>query len=89
MRKKRSLYDAYKFPGFTPKQQISGIFGDPNALAIKLNRRGKKLLVAPAVKFIELSMIVRSDKFVTFLAVTSVFISGWKFVASFVKNAKK
>ena len=44
MRKKRSLYDAYHIPGFKPQRKVSGIFGDPNALVIKLTRQGKNSL---------------------------------------------
>ncbi|MFZ2147037.1 MAG: hypothetical protein WAV28_07435 [Sedimentisphaerales bacterium] len=42
MRKTRRLWDAYWFPGFMPEPGVSGIFGDPKALVIKLRRRGKK-----------------------------------------------
>ena len=42
MRKTKRLWDAYRFPGFTPEHVVSGIFGDPKALVIKLRRRGKK-----------------------------------------------
>jgi chemotaxis protein MotB len=36
MRKTRRLWDAYRFPGFTPEPGVSGIFSDPKALVIKL-----------------------------------------------------
>jgi len=48
MRKTKRLWDAYRFPGFTPEPEVSGIFGDPKALVIKLRRRGKKRFAGPA-----------------------------------------
>jgi hypothetical protein len=42
MRKTKRLWDAYRFPGFTPETGVSGIFGDQKAMVIKLRRRGKK-----------------------------------------------
>ncbi|MDH5562025.1 MAG: hypothetical protein OEY91_00145 [Nitrospirota bacterium] len=41
MPKKRSLLDAYRFPGFRPRARIKGIFGDPQARVIRLERRQK------------------------------------------------
>jgi len=48
MRKTKRLWDAYRFPGFTPEPGVSGIFGDPKALVIKLRRREKKRFAGPA-----------------------------------------
>ena len=48
MRKTKRLLDAYRFPGFTPEPGVSGIFGDPKSLVIKLRRRGKKRFAGPA-----------------------------------------
>jgi len=42
MRKKRRLLDEYRFPGFRPKAEINGIFGDPRARLIRLTRGQKK-----------------------------------------------
>jgi transposase len=42
MLKKRSLLDAYRFPGFRPRARIKGIFGDPQSRVIRLERRQKK-----------------------------------------------
>jgi transposase len=36
------LLDVYQFPGFRPKATIKGIFGDPKARVIRLERRQKK-----------------------------------------------
>jgi hypothetical protein len=45
----RRLWDSYCFPGFRPEQTVCGVFGDPKARVIKLNRRSKKRLAAVAV----------------------------------------
>jgi hypothetical protein len=42
MRKPNRLSDAYKFDGFVPLSKIRGIFGEPLARIITLQRRGKK-----------------------------------------------
>jgi hypothetical protein len=47
MQRTRRLWDAYRFSGFTPEPKVSGIFGDPKALVIKLRRRGKKRFAGP------------------------------------------
>jgi hypothetical protein len=44
MKRYRKLLDTYRFPGFRPAQGVTGIFGDPKALVIRLIRRGKKRL---------------------------------------------
>src|ERR1700730_13370955 len=38
----RRLWDAYSFPGFRPEPTVQGVFGDPKARVIRLNRRSKK-----------------------------------------------
>jgi hypothetical protein len=43
LRLRRSLRDAYRFPGFVPAQIIHGIFGNPQARVVSLKRRQKKL----------------------------------------------
>ena len=40
--KNRRLRDAYRFPGFIPLAEVQGVFGDPRAIVVKLNRRRKK-----------------------------------------------
>jgi hypothetical protein len=39
MGKKRSLLDGYQFPGYRPRARVKGIFGDPKARVIRLERR--------------------------------------------------
>ena len=40
--KRKRLIDEYRFPGFEPRDDIHGIFGDPMAWVIPLVRRSKK-----------------------------------------------
>lgn len=42
MAKHKELRDIYRFPGFWPERRVSGIFGDPRVILIRLKRRGKK-----------------------------------------------
>ena len=37
----RRLWDAYAFPGFRPQPTVRGVFGDPKARVIILERRSK------------------------------------------------
>jgi hypothetical protein len=49
MRKIMRLPDTYRFPGFCPAATVRGIFGDPKARIVALQRRRKKRPAAPAV----------------------------------------
>jgi hypothetical protein len=42
MNKHKRLLDAYRFEDFVPLSRIKGVFGDPLARIIPLQRRGKK-----------------------------------------------
>ena len=42
MAKLKRLLDIYRFPGFGPRTKLRGIFGDPLAVVITLQRRRKK-----------------------------------------------
>lgn len=79
MRKKRSLYDAYQFCSFKPQHKVSGVFGDSNALVIKLTRQGKKPSAVPATEYTEPSMTAKIGKFVIFPAATGVCTSNLRF----------
>ena len=46
----RRLWDAYAFPGFRPQPTVRGVFGDPKARVIILERRSKKRRAATAVE---------------------------------------
>ena len=53
----KHLRDLYRFPGFVPQPGIQGVFGDPRAVVISLQRRRKKRFVAPVGKRIGPSTI--------------------------------
>ena len=42
MAKFKTLPDLYRFPGFVPLPRVRGLFGDPLAVVITLQRRRKK-----------------------------------------------
>jgi hypothetical protein len=42
MAKFKVLQDLYRFPGLVPLPQVCGLFGDPVAVVITLQRRRKK-----------------------------------------------
>jgi hypothetical protein len=46
MAKKRRLLDEYRFPGFHPRAEVQGIFGDPKARIIRFYRSQKKRFAA-------------------------------------------
>jgi hypothetical protein len=48
MRKIMRLPDTYRFPGFRPVAVVRGLFGDPKARIVSLQRRRKKRPVASA-----------------------------------------
>ena len=75
MAKRKTLLDEYRFPGFRPKARVRGIFGDPKARIVCLERTGKKRCAEHAVRFIGLSTIARVAKFETFRA--GMFESLW------------
>jgi len=52
MGKKRRLLDEYQFPGVRPRSAIQGMFGDPKARIVWLDRTEKKryaVAVAPCI----------------------------------------
>ncbi len=65
MSTKKSLLDAYRFPGFRPRPHCTGIFGDPKARGIRLVRREKKRRAADVARRTGVSTIVRSGGFAT------------------------
>jgi hypothetical protein len=86
---KRRLSDTYRFPGYEPKEKVVGVFGDPRARVVRLERTGKKLPAAHAVPFSQHSMTVRSGASATFLAATLGFILKLRSDESSAKCARK
>jgi hypothetical protein len=79
MEKKRSLLDEYRFPGFRPKHIIKGIFGDPKARIIELERRQKKRRAAAAGLYIAAITTRRFVVSATFLARIHAFFWRWRY----------
>jgi len=52
MAKFKLLLDLFRFPGFVPLPRIRGVFGDPLAVVITLQRRRKKRCAASAARCI-------------------------------------
>lgn len=61
MGRKRQLLDEYQFPGFRPKANIKGVFGDPKARVIHLKRTQKKRCADVAIRCIGVITIRRCD----------------------------
>jgi len=78
MGKKRGLQDEYQFPGFRPRPEIRGIFGDPKARIIRLERTEKKRAVVVAASHIEVTTTRRCDRYGTCPAETLIYTWKWK-----------
>jgi hypothetical protein len=82
MRKSRHLRDVYRFPGFEPLPAVRGIFGDPRAVVVTLQRQEKKRLAAAVGKCRRRSTINDHAVSAIFRVATNVSIStsssgGW------------
>lgn len=79
MQKKRRLLDEYRLPGFHPRAYIKGIFGDPQARVIGLERTQKKQFVDVAVRNIKVITTRGYGLYGIYLAERCEFICRWKF----------
>jgi hypothetical protein len=89
MGKKRRLLDEYQFPGFRPRSEIQGIFGDPKARIIRLERNQKKrhaVAVAPCIGVITTR---QNDGYGTYPVGMHVSTWKWKFGESSARGAGK
>ena len=89
MAEHKELRDIYRFPGFYPQQKISGIFGDPRALVIRLKRREKKRSVELVERSIVLSTTERPAGFGICPAGICGFTWTWRFAVSFAAGARR
>jgi hypothetical protein len=87
MRTDRRLWDTYRFPDFRPGPTIRGIFGDPKARVIRLERRGKKRHAAPADTSITPGTTERYAESATCPAGTPGSIWSWRFAVSTARGA--
>jgi hypothetical protein len=88
MAKFKKLYDLYRFPGFVPHPRIRGVFGDPLAVIITLQRRRKKRFVASVDKSIGATTTSGPDVSATSLVVTSASISSTPCAGSSVRGVE-
>ena len=80
------LQDLYRFPGFVPLPIVHGIFGDPVAVVITLQRRRKKRSAACAAGCFAAITTSGGDAFAISLAETSGFISSFFCVGSSARS---
>lgn len=89
MRKTRRLLDEYQFPGFRPKAEIKGIFGDPKVRVIRLERTQKKQYAGIAAKLIG---VITTRQFVgygTYPVEMRGYIWKWRFGVYTVGDARR
>lgn len=65
MAKKRRLLDEYRFPGFRPRSEVQGIFGDSRARVIRFKRTQKKQNAVVAVPSIGVITTKQHDRYGT------------------------
>jgi hypothetical protein len=89
MNKHRRLTDAYRFTGYTPQQEVIGVFGDPIARVIRLKRIQKKQCARVVASLQEVIMTTRYVGYAIFRAATNGYILSWKYAALIVGDARK
>lgn len=80
-RRKRRLWDMYRFPGFQPSTTVKGIFGNPNARVIVLTRRPKKRAAERAAACSRDGTIGRREVCAIFPVAIEQFTWNWKSAA--------
>jgi len=81
--------DEYRFPGFRPKAHIQGMFGDPKARVIRLERTQKKRYVDCVAWHIGVITTREFAMYGTCLAGMPAFIWKWKSDGYGAGSAKK
>jgi hypothetical protein len=89
MYKKRRLLDEYQFPGFRPRSKIQGIFGDPKARVIRIERTQKKQHVVSVAPFIAVITTRRNDRYGIYPVGMRGSTWKWKFGESSARDAGK
>jgi leucyl aminopeptidase (aminopeptidase T) len=75
--RKKSLLDEYRHPGCRPNAKMRGVFGDPNARVIRLERHQKKQLAAYAAQRTRAITTRRSSECATWRAEMRGYIWKW------------
>jgi hypothetical protein len=87
MQKRQRLVDLYAFPGFRPRAGVLGVFGDPSARLVFLERRGKK----PGVGYVAGARVESTngsfDGYEIFRQEQRAFIWNWRSGGFFVAAA--
>jgi hypothetical protein len=78
MARARRLLDEYRFPGFQPKADIRGVFGDSKARIIQLQRSQKKRYAAVAEQVIGVITTRRQEGYGIYPAGMRGYIWKWK-----------
>lgn len=78
MGKKRKLLDEYRFPGFRPRAEIQGVFGDPKARVIRLKRTQKKQYAGNVARFIGIITTRRFAEYGIYLVGMHGYMWSWK-----------
>jgi hypothetical protein len=81
MHKHKRLIDSYRFEGYEPSENLTGIFGDPKARIIHLRRHEKKQYVHCARLRQQAITTERHAVCATFLAEAHVSTSNWSYAA--------
>lgn len=89
MGKKRRLRDEYQFPGFSPRAEVKGIFGDPKARIIKLERTQKKQYAGIVAKFIGVITTREFDGYEIYPVGMHGYIWKWRFGEYCVGDARR
>jgi len=89
MGRTKRLLDEYQFPGFRPRSKIQGLFGDPKARVIRLQRTQKKQHAVVAAQCIEVITTRQSGGYGIYPAEMRGYIWKWKFGESSARGAGK
>src|SRR5207302_5724216 len=85
-KRRRRLWDTYWFPGFRPQPTVHGIFGDPKARVITLNRRSKKRTAGAAVMPRWAGTTGKFGGCVIFRAATLGYFWNWRYGGAIVRG---
>ena len=89
MGKNRKLLDEYRFPGFCPRAEIQGVFGDPKARVIRLERTQKKQYAGNVARFIGVITTRRFAEYGIYPVGMRGYIWKWRFNGYYVGSAGK
>lgn len=87
MRKTKSLYDGYRFPGFRPLRRAKGLFGDRFARVVVLRRRRKKPAAGRVARSIGRTTTATGEEYATFPVAAFASTWSWRCVASAAATA--